>query len=145
FDPLKQSIFFRAARWHAGPVNETWAKVEERALATLATCVAAPTDAAMTGLPIEAPVPAAAYPAHAEQARDRVTRALLSYLVVPLFRAGGVVESCWVHREAIIPRLRQLVRGDAEVRRWIAWRVRQLTHQLRGRNFRERSPGRPAR
>jgi hypothetical protein len=153
FDPLKQGIFFSAARWHARPLNRAWSEVEQRALATLATCVAPPKDAAITNLPIEASgMQAAADPAcsalpqsRVEQASDVLTRALLSYLVVPLFRAGGVVQSCWIHREAIIPRLRQLARGDAQVRHWIAWRLRQLTHQLLGRNLRERRPERPTR
>ncbi len=42
FDPLKQSIFFQTARWHANPINENWAAVERRALNTLYTCVAPP-------------------------------------------------------------------------------------------------------
>jgi hypothetical protein len=153
FDPLKQSIFFSAARWHARPLNREWTGVEQRALATLATCVAPPKDAGVSSLPIKAAgMQAAADPAcsglqqsHVEQASDVFTRALLSYLVVPFFRAGGVVQSCWIHREAIIPRLRQVARGDAQVRHWIAWRLRQLTHQLLGRNFRERRPERPTR
>jgi hypothetical protein len=80
-----------------------------------------------------------------EQVKNAVTRALLGYLVVPLFRAGGVVHSCWIHREAIVPRLQQLGRGDPQVRQWLAWRLRQMAHQLLGRSFRERKPERPIR
>jgi hypothetical protein len=150
FDPLKQSIFFEPARWHARPVNEKWVAVEQRALATLMSCVAPPKEsmpsswrqALDTEDAIRFPAPAQS---RLQRACDGFTRGLLSNLVVPLFRAGGVVQSCWIHREAIIPRLRQLARGDAQVRHWISWRLRQLAHQLLGRNFRERRPERPTR
>jgi hypothetical protein len=152
FDPLKQSIFFQAVRWHARPLNEKWTAVEHRALTTLQTCVAPPVnDPALNWSP-QAHSEQAAVPDHlispradSEQIKKQVTRALLGYLIVPVFRAGGVINSCWIHREAILPRLRQLVRGDPQVREWIAWRLRQLMHQLLGRNFRERRPQRPTR
>jgi hypothetical protein len=153
FDPLKQSIFFQAARWHAGPINEKWAPVERRALETLATCVAPPgQDAISKSLHDPARTGGAVHATRSgggqsllKKAGTGLARASLSHVVVPLLRAGGVVHSCWSHREAIIPRLRQLGRGDREVRRWILWRLRQLGHQLLGRNFRERKPERPTR
>jgi tetratricopeptide (TPR) repeat protein len=42
YDRLKQETFFRAARWHARPLNDNWRPVEERALTTLLSCVAPP-------------------------------------------------------------------------------------------------------
>jgi hypothetical protein len=152
FDPLKQSIFFQAIHWHAGAINQKWTAVERRALETLQTCVAPPLDDPMSNWSPQALATQSSAPdlpvvdwSRPEQVKNAVTRALLGYLVVPLFRAGGVVHSCWIHREAIIPRLRQLGRGDPQVRQWLAWRLRQMTHQLLGRNFRERKPQRPIR
>jgi hypothetical protein len=74
-----------------------------------------------------------------------VTFAFYKKLVVPIFRAGGVAQNVWVHRQAIIPRLRQVARGDPAAVRWVNWRIRQLVYRLLGRTLYEARPPRPGR
>jgi hypothetical protein len=151
FDPLKHRIFFEGARWHAKPINERWAAVEDRALKTLSTCVAATQDK-MEDCFDQLGNAGGAIRAHPAISHSRLERAtngvmivLFRKLFVPLFRVCGVMHSCWVHREAIIPRLRQILQGDPDVRRWLTWRMRELAHRLMGRTLRDPKPERPSR
>jgi hypothetical protein len=128
-DPIKQRIFFAPARWHAKPLNEKWTEVEARARDTLLSCVAPPER--HSGAP--------------RSGKHAVTFAFYKKLVVPIFRAAGVAQNLWVHREAIIPRLRQVARGDPAVVRWVSWRIRQLAYRLAGRTLYEPRPPRPGR
>jgi len=137
-DPIKQRIFFAPARWHAKALNEKWAEVERRALDTLLSCVAPPERA-------EPPSRAASRDTTLARAKHTLTFAFYSKLAVPIFRAAGVAQNLWVHREAIIPRLRQVARGDPAVVRWVNWRIRQLAYRLMGRTLYEPRPPRPGR
>ena len=152
-DPIKQRIFFAPARWHTKPLNEKWAEVEQRALDTLLSCVAPPPAvspahsrasgnpedwvSAFAGTSGEASGPA--------RVKHALTFAFYKKLVVPVFRAAGVAQNLWVHREAIIPRLRQVAQGDPAVVRWVSWRIRQLAYRLAGRTLYEPRPPRPGR
>jgi hypothetical protein len=153
FDPIKQRIFFHSIRWHSKPLNEKWEHIESCALNTLLSCVAPPPEKGeqcqwdQVG------------PGNYQLAGDRrtielspfartknaLTLAFFNKIAVPIFRATGVAHSCWVHREAIIPRLRQIAHGDPAVIRWINWRIRQLAYRLLGRTLYEPKPPRPSR
>ncbi len=148
-DPIKQRIFFAPARWHAKPLNEKWMEVESRALDTLLSCVAPPTDRSpdeRSDIRVSTPHIADAHAGYdIRAAKHALTFAFYKKLVVPIFRAAGVAQNLWVHREAIMPRLRQVARGDPAVVRWVNWRVRQLAYRLVGRTLYEPRPPRPGR
>ena len=153
YDPLKQRIFFEAARWHSKPVNDKWGAVERKALKILQACAAPPDDAkeanrggqlgGTPGLSLgDRPVQ---YTSLLEHVKNKLTVGLLRRIVVPLFRLFGVMYTCWVHREAIIPRLRQVAQGDRDVLRWVNWRIRHLAFRLIGRTLYDPKPPRPSR
>jgi hypothetical protein len=137
FDPLKQQIFFRPARWHSEPVTPAWDAVERRALRTLYSCVAPPGDARIC----------AALPPHNQTAyvvRGAFVRPLVKLLCslgLTAVRVRDVFRHFWIHREALVPRLRQVMAGDREVIRWLTWRARELAYYLTGRT----APGKPPR
>src|SRR6516162_934800 len=105
YDPLKQRIFFEAARWHSKPVNDKWGAVERKALKVLQACVAPPDDAQEANRGGQLGGAPGLSLGHV---KNKLTVGLLRRIVVPLFRLFGVMYTCWVHREAIIPRLRQV-------------------------------------
>jgi hypothetical protein len=158
FDPLKQQIFFNAARWHARSINEKWAPVERRALKMLYSCVAPPDDEVIASLQrvrareaLNDPFP----PRH-QSRTERITNFLLSRFVrrvvqficataVAILQIAQVVQHLRIHKEAIIPRLRQVMQGDREVMRWLKWRIRELAYHLVGRTFHQGKPPRPNR
>jgi hypothetical protein len=148
-DPIKQRIFFAPARWHSKPLNEKWAAVERRALDTLLSCVAPPTGRSpdeRSDIRVPSPHVADAHAGHGlTRIKHAMTFAFYKKLVVPVFRAGGVAQNLWVHREAVIPRLRQVARRDPAVLRWVNWRIRQLAYRLLGRTLYEPRPPRPGR
>jgi hypothetical protein len=142
FDPLKQQIFFRAARWHSERFTPTWDAVERRALRTLYSCVAPPADRRV----------AEALPARHESRLDQIAYLFLGTFVrraiefvcavaVAVLRVRDVFRHFWIHREALVPRLRQVLAGDRAVIRWLAWRARELACYLMGRT----APGKPPR
>jgi len=153
-DPIKQRIFFAPVRWHAKPLNEKWQPVERRALDALLSCVAPPTAVSpahsrASGNPEKDWIPTSEGTSGGGSVHGRikhaVTFAFYKKLVVPIFRAGGVAQNVWVHRQAIIPRLRQVARGDPAAVRWVNWRIRQLVYRLLGRTLYEARPPRPGR
>jgi hypothetical protein len=146
FDPLKQDIFFDAAAWHANPINEKWAPVKLRALRTLRTCVTPPWDHKWRNRVFITPVAAADSPTPTplEAARAFGIR-LLTAIVLPLLRLCGVTHRVWVHREALLPRLKQLLQGDRKVWRWIAFRIREIGYFVAGKPLHGPRPQRPDR
>jgi hypothetical protein len=153
FDPIKQRIFFQSVRWHSNPINEKWELIERKALSTLLSCVVPPAEkreqfqwdergAENYQLPDDR---RADELSAFTRTKNALTLAFFNNIAVPIFRAMGVAHSCWVHREAIIPRLRQIARGDPAVIRWINWRIRQLAYRVLGRTLYEPKPPRPSR
>ena len=133
-DPLKQQIFFRAARWHAKQLNDAWKHVERRALKTLYSCVAPPNDARILSLVDAEPI----------VRTDRLlakTTACGDAVLGAGARVAQLGRHVWVHREALLPRLRQVMAGDRDVIRWLRWRARELAYHLIGRV----APGKPPR
>jgi hypothetical protein len=136
-DPLRQHMFFHAARWHAAPLNRSWNRVERRALRTLYSCVAPPTDERVgAALPPRANIP---YGVAGTFVRSVVN--VVCGFGVAILRVRDVFRHFWIHREAIIPRARQVLHGDREVIRWLTWRARELVYSLAGRV----APGKPPR
>jgi hypothetical protein len=134
-DPLRQTMLFHGARWHAEPVNQAWAPVEQRALRTLCSCVAPPADERTAAvLPPGKDMPVLGPP----------VRGLLGLgcaIGVAILRVRDVFRHFWIHREAFLPRLRQVLHGDRDVIRWLTWRARELAYYLAGRT----APGKPPR
>jgi hypothetical protein len=149
FDPIKQRIFFEPARWHSKPLNEKWTAVERRALGKLYSCAAPPTPRRFGGMEI--------LPARGVSRLERVYYFALSSVMrrviqvtrvvpIPFLRMRDIVRHFWVHREALIPRLKQVLHGDRDVIRWLAWRMRELAYYLAvGRALQRDKPLRPNR
>jgi len=139
FDPLKQDIFFKGVRWHSKPINENWAPIEYRALATLLSCVAPP-----SGLESALDTVALRHGWSQRQVgwlRVRLLcwRPLIKLLIVPT-RCILVARSLNTNREAICRRVIQMLRADPVAWKRAIWRVRQTMYKLFGRQFHEPEP-----
>jgi hypothetical protein len=153
FDPLKQTIFFDAARWHTTPIGEAWTRIERRALRTLHSCVAPSTDEKIALLRQTSGPP---FQPRRKSHIELCTYFVLSRFIRRLFqlvctislitlRATEIIQHFWIHREALLPRLRQVLQGDRDVIRWLRWRMRELAYHLGGRTLRHGKPPRPSR
>ena len=159
FDPFKQAIFFHAARWHANSLTPKWIRVERRAARLLFSCVAPPSTTlhlhqtahsglvASPGSGLDRAYSFVGGPAFL----GLIFRWYVTWLIPPLValmiaieRIPGAIRHIWIHRAAIIPRIRQLRTGDPEVKRWLKWRIREIAYHLVGR-VAENKPARPKR
>jgi hypothetical protein len=128
FDPFKQQIFFHPARWHADKLTAQWSRIERRAARLLRSCVAPPTSALELH---EKSKPAFI---------DRAFNCYVTWVVSPVVsciiaieRTADTVNHIWIHRAAILPRIRQIRNGDTEVKHWLKWRIREIAGRLGGR------------
>jgi hypothetical protein len=71
----------------------------------------------------------------------RKTFYFMCTVAVALLRVRDIFRHIWIHREAFVPRLRQVLAGDRNVIRWLTWRARELACYLAGRT----APGKPPR
>jgi hypothetical protein len=134
-DPLRQTMLFHGARWHAEPVDQAWLPVEQRAVRALYSCVAPPADERIA---VVLP-PRKDMPTLVPLVRGLVS--LMCAIGVAILRVRDVLRHFWIHREAFLPRMRQVLHGDPDVIRWLIWRARELAYYLAGRT----APGKPPR
>jgi hypothetical protein len=160
FDPLKQEVFFEAARWHSQPLNERWATVEKRALMTLLSCVAPPSGVKnvlnifakksqpsaflFCGLQLWPRGPR--WPqlwlqihGHWSQLHIRCLR-LANKLMFVRTRGAHILRLLWTNRANIAHRVIQILQGDRAAWKRATWRIRQSAYQLLGRQFNEAEP-----
>ncbi len=146
FDPLKHEIFFRAARWHARPINDSWRAIENRALKTLYSSVSPP-----SGIDniLE----------HSDQQQRELnslgailrTRCLIFAEGMYIFAYLGwarlarlsnrqidIMIDVWSHRSAISTRTKQILRGDRTAAKRAKSRILQHLHYLLSGNYKDR-------
>ena len=110
FDPLKRELFFLPVRWHAKPLNEKWAAVEQHAMVELLRYVKPPDD-----------------PDSFEAQRDRggLQRLAVEIKNLPLLLIRTLAY-LWIFRDRIAFSLRRMLRGDRDAFRRVAWFIRSF-------------------
>jgi hypothetical protein len=119
-DPLKRRLFLRTVRWHGRPLNTAWDGVEREAARHLRRAIDDVAGAQRAPFSV------------------RAMTALLG-LFDPLIQVAVYP----VYRAAVRRRLGQVIRGDRDALRRVAWHVRRVAYQVLGRPFTEQAPKPP--